>query len=1151
MATTEDEILKTLQRIERAMGSSTTTSGLGRAPSAPRAAGSQRNNNNNNTEDQASVRTRKTFQATTAVLNTLNDSTRTLNRSFTGLNRTILNTRSNFIEMNRSMRVTTRSAPQNVNDQQPVVDPTSNIIDSLSTALNQIIPRVLRRAEPPPIPRVEPTPAPTPAGPRPPTPRVNPNPPPTPGGPRPPGPRGNPILDLFGGRGSPGGALTRGFGDLASRVNFAGVAIVSIINQLSGAVVPVVRDVLMLHSAGIQASSALGGLYIDAARSGMSLREYTKVLQDSSPAVTRALSMDDFNKQLQVSRDRLENLGIFGEEATKLSASLATSATVLGIPQAKLADATNTQISTFEQLRKASLLTAEQFQNLTAQLASQQEVQSQLLGLSGPQRAARLAELTEMKTFGLSLGASKEASDAFGDALIKQRNLTAPKRFEAAGRIRQSGAILGMDATDTEQLAQLSRKKNLTGDDKETALRLGSQLQSRIEAAMNSGNVNQENIAEQLQSSLDSSGIGNLLRTAGNVDLQTQSGQAGVNKDFATGTSNLIKATGRLMSWLDGIEKNPVASAISGALGSAAFSLGLGAAIGRILSRGRLGPPTPGAGPAAGGAGGLLERLFGGRAGGLDGAGGGPPRPGAIRTTIQGARDVISGAWDILTRITNFRTLGPTLAQAGQSILGAFQSVSGAATGALSSAASFARGLIGSVSSFTNALQVSYQILRGTGSSALGAIGTIVGDLSATLSGTLGGALKTIFTGAFGFLGRTGIISAVIGGAMELFTGDLASALNAEDESTWFGGGLKGLVSKTLGKIGSVLGGMIRGFATGITGLGDMILDVWNWSIGSFFDGMKIELDHSLTNLFDQSWTSIMIMFKELQVKVKKFFGLDTKDIEADIAVAKKSRDTLEKDGTATLTSIGDNNQKLSAEQKAAADKTTKNIASATKNIGVAAGVITSTQGLTQRILADSAGVRDQQVKSVGDAAKATGLVLPSADAASDAAADIKAANERAVATVDEQKKIDKATLAKATSSLVLPKVDAATDAITDLKAKTERMLATPAEQKQIDRVTLATPGQTQRTGVTDPTLNKPAEAPPPVAQAPTPVTPGLPQQTPIDLLNVKFDTMILLLQQMLTAEQLQAAGLEGLARGLGRPAFADNEAAFRLLNQS
>ena len=1089
MATTEDEILKTLQRIERAMGSSTTTSGLGRAPSAPRAAGSQRNNN---TEDQASVRTRKTFQATTAVLNTLNDSTRTLNRSFTGLNRTILNTRSNFIEMNRSMRVTTRSAPQNVNEQQPTVDPTANLVDSLSNALNQIIPRVLRRAEPTPTPRVNPNPPPTPGG---------------PGGPRPPTPRGNPIQDLFGGRGSPGGALTRGFGDLASRVNFAGVAIVSIINQLSGAVVPVVRDILMLHSAGIQASSALGGLYIDAARSGMSLREYTKVLQDSSPAVTRALSMDDFNKQLQVSRDRLENLGIFGEEATKLSASLATSATVLGIPQAKLADATNTQISTFEQLRKASLLTAEQFQNLTAQLASQQEVQSQLLGLSGPQRAARLAELTEMKTFGLSLGASKEASDAFGDALIKQRNLTAPKRFEAAGRIRQSGAILGMDAGATEQLAQLSRRKNLTGEDRETALRLGSELQTRIEAAMNSGNVNQENIAEQLQSSLDSSGIGTLLKSAGNLSLSTQSGQAGVNKDFATGTSNLIKATGRMMSWLDGIEKNPVASAISGALGSAAFSLGLGAAIGRILSRGRLGPPTPGAGPAAGGAGGLLERLFGGRAGGLDGAGGGPPRPGAIRNAVQGARDVISGAWDILTRITNFRTLGPTLAQAGQSILGAFQSVSGAATGALSSAASFARGLIGSVSSFTNALQVSYQILRGTGSSALGAIGTIIGDISGSLSGTLTGALKTIFTGAFGFLGRTGIISAVIGGAIELFTGDLASALNADDGSTWFGGGLKGLVSKTLGKIGDVLGGMIHGFATGITGLGDMILDVWNWSIGSFFDGMKIELDHSLTNLFDQSWTSIMIMFKELQVKVKKFFGLDTKDIEADIAVAKKSRDTLEKDGTATLTSIGDNNQKLTAEQKAAADKTTKNIASATKNVGIAAGVITSTQGLTQRILADSAGVRDQQTKSVADAAKATSMVLPDADAQLDAAADLKAQRERATAS--------------------------------------------PAEQKRIDRVTMATPGQTQRTGVTDPTLNKPADAPPPVAQAPAPTTPGLPQQTPTDLLNAKFDAMILLLQQMLSAEQLQAAGLEGLARGLGRPSFADNESAFRLLNQS
>lgn len=1019
MATAEEDILKTLLRIERALGGGgVMAGGYGRVPTEPKGAGTSDREN----KKMGGTAGTKTFKATAAAMNGLADSTNNLNRSFTGLNKTVLNTRASLIEMNRTMRGVSRGTvmPKIDTQGQNNLQQNSNILNMFQT-LSNIVQR------PGKIP---------PGG----------------GPPAPPGVGnggskiGNAINRIFGGNNTPGGKFGNGLTNLVSKFSFAGVAIAGVIKQLSGAVVPLVRDILALHSAGIQASSALGGLYMDAARSGMSLAEYTKVLEESSVAVTRSSSMADFNKSLQVSRDRLENLGIFGAEATKLSASLATSAVTLGVPQQKLADATNAQIDTFQQLRKSSLLTAESFQQLTAQLATQQEVQSNLLGLSPLERQARLNDITGMKTFGLSLGGSRAASDAFGDALLKQRDLTVSKRFESAGRIRQSGAIFGMNAGDTEQLAQLSRKKNLSGDDKATALRLGSQMQASIEEAMNSGDVNRENIAEQMQAALDSSGIGTLLKTAGNLKLSTDSGPAGVNKDFAQGASDLLKATGRLTAWLDGAQKNPIVGAISGALGSAAFSVGIGAAIGRFMGRGV--PPVPGGGPPVppgGAGGGLMSKAMG------------------------AAKAVIAGAGSLLSSIMNIGSLLPKITAMGKT---AFDAVKG-----------FGSGILGSVGKLSGSVQAAFQILKGGGMSAMGAIGSMISGGVKALGPTLLGGIKGILGGAFKFAGGSGLLSAVFGGVMELFTGDLGSALNAADDSTWFGDGIGGFTKKILGKIGDIIGAMVRGLITGFTGLGDLAIDAWNATIGNLFDGMRINLGASLTNFFDRAWTSMNIMFKETKLKVAKFFGMsDTvKELEADIKVAKETQSKLAEGGDVTLTTIGDANQKLLKEQKETAEKTKASVATATQSVAVASGVITSTEGLTQRLINDSAGIR-------GSSATQAQAVIDNTQAAiNGAAAAVKPGGTGAA--------------------------------------------------------TVAVPGQTARAGVVDPALNKPAEVVAPTTNEPTrnasvnaPVA-----QTTQDLLLVQVTAMNAILTQILTAEQGQNTGLDTLARALGRPQFGDS----------
>ena len=310
------------------------------------------------------------------------------------------------------------------------------------------------------------------------------------------------------------------------------------------------------------------------------------------------------------------------------------------------------------------------------------------------------------------------------------------------------------------------------------------------------------------------------------------------------------------------------------------------------------------------------------------------------------AKAVIAGAGSLLSSIMNIGSLLPKITAMGKT---AFDAVKG-----------FGSGILGSVGKLSGSVQAAFQILKGGGMSAMGAIGSMISGGVKALGPTLLGGIKGILGGAFKFAGGSGLLSAVFGGVMELFTGDLGSALNAADDSTWFGDGIGGFTKKILGKIGDIIGAMVRGLITGFTGLGDLAIDAWNATIGNLFDGMRINLGASLTNFFDRAWTSMNIMFKETKLKVAKFFGMsDTvKELEADIKVAKETQSKLAEGGDVTLTTIGDANQKLLKEQKETAEKTKASVATATQSVAVASGVITSTEGLTQRLMSDSAAIR-------------------------------------------------------------------------------------------------------------------------------------------------------------------------------------------------
>lgn len=322
-----------------------------------------------------------------------------------------------------------------------------------------------------------------------------------------------------------------------------------------------VDDVFHLQKRGISAASSLAGLYGDAMTAGMSLREYTEMMEDNQAAVVRARNFDDFGDRIDKTTHDLARLGSFGPAAEKLAASMQTNSVMLGIPMEKQADATKAQVAQFEKLRKTTMMTATAFQELMKDIASNENVQEDLLGLAPAERQARMAQLMDTATLGQQMGLTKEASKSLTDALLAQRKASAQQRMQAAGLIRQAGAITGMGAAETEELARLAQKKRKTPEEEKRFVELSGKMESRLQAMQNTGNIQAEFIGEQLSEKLAGTPYGQAQKEAGKARLQQEAGPV-QNQEIGKETGGFLQIIGKGMALFEGFSKNPLGGAV-------------------------------------------------------------------------------------------------------------------------------------------------------------------------------------------------------------------------------------------------------------------------------------------------------------------------------------------------------------------------------------------------------------------------------------------------------------------------------------------------------------------------------------------------------------------------------------------------------------
>lgn len=360
---------------------------------------------------------------------------------------------------------------------------------------------------------------------------------------------GEAVADL----GQAATALGSPFAKLAAKTIWLGGTFAALRDFIQGPVVDVFNDYYALQRRGISASNNLVDFYIAAGKAGMSLAEYTQLIEGNIAVVSRASSFKAFNDRLESSADALAELGVFGGAARNLTATMMTGATTLGVPQKQMGGVIQDQIKTFKTLRDVTGMTAAGFQQLVEGFSRMEEVQGQLLGMAPDQREAARKDLFNTYTLGQTMGMTAQASERLGAALLAQRRMTAVERFKAQGAVRQAGAIVGMGAAQTEELARLSAKKNRSAEENKRFIELGSQLQQGLEAMQNSGNIQAEHIADQLGGILPNA---EQLKAAGEAKLTTDSGAA--QKNFTDTLSKTEQTIGKLATAIEGLQKSPI-----------------------------------------------------------------------------------------------------------------------------------------------------------------------------------------------------------------------------------------------------------------------------------------------------------------------------------------------------------------------------------------------------------------------------------------------------------------------------------------------------------------------------------------------------------------------------------------------------------------
>jgi hypothetical protein len=460
----------------------------------------------------------------------------------------------------------------------------------------------------------------------------------------------------------------------------------------------------------------------------------------------------------------------------------------------------------------------------------------------------------------------------------------------------------------------------------------------------NRGDIGAQNIADQINEAIQGSSQRDVAEAAGKAQLQKQSGDV-VNSRMGQETGPMTKVFGDIMTTLTGITKNPL---YDGAKQLAELLI-------QTFFLRKIAKNTDGLVPAAGKSDvqtGVLDKL---KKKTDDKAAtatttlgnkplvttGGIPKP---TPTVPGAvtpKTPLAMTLPMPAHAKNGPAPTPPMPKAGKAGLG---SIVGKIPGV---------GNLGKVGSLVSS------VLTGDITAVAGTLmETVVGSLTTAgpaaaaaaegavaagggMMAAAGGIAQSVLGALPGMLGLGAAVAAVWGAVEEGMTGNLAAAglaTQTDDIDTSKKGWMGDLTKMIWEKAGGMFWGAIRGVGAAITGGIDWLLHGIGVDTEDLFGG-------TLTNLFDIAFARITIGWKSFKKMVfggynaisklfgGNWFGDTIKELDAEITTTEQSVSALQEDGKATLTSIGEANNKATEDAKKQGKKINVGVATSTKDL--------------------------------------------------------------------------------------------------------------------------------------------------------------------------------------------------------------------------
>lgn len=618
--------------------------------------------------------------------------------------------------------------------------------------------------------------------------------------------------------------------------------LVDVARNLSVALKKLTGDFFSLSRIGMGSSSNLYTLSKNAFTAGMSLKEYSDLIGQNITVAARAGSLDNFDKLISAADSQLAEMGIFGKEARMLQGSLAQSNTMMGVSQKNLSGAMQEQVKLFDKLHKSTNMTAADFAELVQSVSDNDQVQKELIGLAPAERAARRQQMLDLAATGNKLGLTAAASKELADALIKQRGETVKGRFEQAGRVRQLGQLTGMGG-EGERAAQIIMKGRAASETEMQELRgIAGRLDKASQGAYEQGSLGVQSAMDFFNETLGQSNFGNIMRANRPAELAQDAGAVN-NRDFGQHVGEFGQFVGELLKYVKGFNES-VGPSILGAI-----TAGL-----TIAFRGP-----------------IIQALQSGLSGG----------GGAVASAASGISSIFSSVMSSISSIT--------------SVFSNFTGILGGAGNAVETIQTVIRQTFNSLylsSQITSPLTFFVNALKSFGT---GILDVVKGVPTSLLSGA-----KTIYGGIKAFTASFGIVGGAISAIIEMFTGEVSTALNP---SGGFFNRLGGMATAFFSSIPNTLFN-VMGYVFG-EGFGKRLQNGFDMFVAAFNGAVRA----TFSKIFEgtASILSYILPDDSKLVKDLKSWGSGMQDAADENF---KVMDELWNNGSKTLASISDKNAK-------------------------------------------------------------------------------------------------------------------------------------------------------------------------------------------------------------------------------------------------